>query len=109
MGRLTYDGLVKVDFDDRILSHLQIVIGAKVRRGESFPFTWKDDPSIGDGRTTIWIHPGCALVYKFHGSRMPTINRAWIDALIHTANSPSGLYVVPEPPEGRQEESEQSQ
>lgn len=99
MGRLIYDGLAKIDFEDRVLAHLQVVIGAKVRRAESFSFTWKDDSSIGGGRTTVWIHPRAQIVYKFYGSRPPKLNRAWIDALIYTANSPTGLYLVPEPAE----------
>ncbi|MGK3953533.1 ATP-dependent DNA ligase [Microbacterium sp. I2] len=97
MGKLIYDTTVKVDFDDRTLAHLQLVIGTKLRRGEPFHFTWRDDASIGDGRTTVWVHPRCSLVYKYYGSRMPRLNPAWIDALAHTANSPAGLYVVPEP------------
>jgi hypothetical protein len=39
------------------------------------------------------------MVYKFYGSRRPPLNPAWIDALAYTANSTSGLYLVPEPPE----------
>lgn len=97
MGKFLYDGIVKVDFEDRLLAHLHLVIGAKVRRGESFHFSWKDDASIGDGRTTVWIHPRCSLVYKYYGGRTPALNRAWIDALVYAANSPSGLYAVPEP------------
>ena len=99
MGKLIYEGVVKVDFDDRTLAHLQLVICTKLRRGEPFHFTWRDDASIGDGRTTIWVHPRCSLVYKFYGSRTPRLNPAWIDALAHTANSPNGLYLVPEPPQ----------
>ena len=94
---LTYEGTVKVDFDDRTLAHLLLVIGTKLRRGEPFHFTWRDDSSIGDGRTTVWLHPGCSLVYKFYGSRAPRLNPAWIDALSFTANSPGGLHLVPEP------------
>lgn len=97
MGKLIYEGTIKVDFDDRTLAHLQLVIGNKLRRGEPFHFTWRDDPSIGDGRTTVWLHPGCGLVYKFYGGRKPQLNPAWIDALAFTANSQSGLYLVPEP------------
>jgi len=97
MGKLIYEDTIKVDFDDRTLAHLQLVIGNKLRRGEPFHFTWRDDISIGDGRTTVWLHPGCALVYKFYGGRKPQLNAAWIDALAFTANSPSGLYLVPEP------------
>lgn len=99
MGKFTYDGLVKVDFDDRLLAHLQLVIGAKIRRGESFHFTWKDDVSAGGGRTTVWVHPRVSVVYKFYGSKAPVINKAWVDVLMFTANSPTGLYAVPEPPE----------
>ena len=100
MGKFIYDGNVKVDFDDRTLAHLQVVIGTKLRRNEAFHFTWKDDASIGDGRTSVWVHPRCSLVYKFYGGRRPQLNMAWVEALAYTANSPSGLYVVPEPKEG---------
>lgn len=99
MGKLTLDSTLVVEFDDRLLAHLQLVIGAKVRRGESFHFTWKDDPSIGDGRTTVWIHPATPIIYKYFGSRQPTINRAWLEALTLTANSATGLQIVPEPAE----------
>lgn len=99
MGKFIYDSTIKVDFEDRTLAHLQLVIGSKLRRGEPFHFTWRDDPSIGDGRTTVWIHPQCTLVYKYYGSRKPRLNMAWVDALSYTANSPAGLHIVPEPSE----------
>ncbi|MEI3845260.1 MULTISPECIES: DUF7882 family protein [unclassified Microbacterium] len=99
MGTLTYDGTVKKEFDDRVLAHLQVVIGSKLRRGESFFFTWRDDASVGDGRTSVWMHPQVPMVYKYFGSRQPRLNVAWIDALAYTANSPHGLYLVPEPAE----------
>lgn len=97
MGKLTYDSTLGVDFDDRVLAHLQLVIGAKLRRGESFYFSWRDDPAIGDGRSTLWLHPRISLVFKYAGGRQPSINRAWVDALMSTANSPGGLVLVPEP------------
>ena len=99
MGKFVYDGSVKVDFDDRTLAHLQLVIGTKLRRGEPFHFTWKDDSSLGEGRTTVWLNPRSSLVYKYYGSRKPRLNKNWIDALVYTANSPAGLYLVPEPAE----------
>lgn len=97
MGKLTYDSTLVADFDDRVLAHVQVVIGAKLRRGESFYFTWKDDPQVGDGRSTIWLNPGIPLGYKYFGSRAPTLNREWIEALMVTANSSGGLRIVPEP------------
>jgi len=97
MGRLTYDGIVAVDFEDRVLAHLQLVIGNKMRRGENFHFTWRDDDSVGDGRTIVWIHSRVSMVYKFWGGKAPEINRAWVDALMNAANSAAGLHLVPEP------------
>ena len=97
MGTLTYDVVSKVSFEDRALAHLQVVIATKLRRGESFNFSWVKDPSEGSGRTTIWMHPSIPLVYDFDGSRHPAINRDWIDALMSTANSTTGLVLVPEP------------
>lgn len=98
MGRLTYAGTTTVDVDDRSLTHLEIVIGAKLRRSEPFYFSWVDDPTVGDGRTVIWVHPSTPLRFRFDGSRRPAINRAWIDALMLVANSTDGLRVLPEPP-----------
>jgi hypothetical protein len=97
MGRFIYEGSIRTEVEDRALSHLQLVITAKLRRGEPFNFTWREDPSIGGGRTTVWMHGGSALVYRFLGSRQPSINRRWIEALAYTANAPTGLYLVPEP------------
>lgn len=97
MGTLSYDVVLNADFDDRILAHLQIVIGAKLRRGESFFFSWKDDNRSGDGRTSIWLQPTIPLSFKYFGSRLPSINRLWIEALMMTANSPNGLHIAAEP------------
>ena len=97
MGKFIYEGQIRVDFEDRVLAHLQAVITTKLRRSEAFTFGWKDDNSIGDGRTMVWLHAQSSLVFKFYGSRRPQLNRAWLEALTQTANSPTGLYLVPEP------------
>lgn len=99
MGRFIYEGSVKTDIEDRALTHLQLVMTAKLRRGEPFPFTWREDLSVGGGRTTVWVHAQSSLVFKYSGSRQPAINRDWVEALAFTANAPSGLYLVPEPAE----------
>jgi hypothetical protein len=104
VGKFTYDSTLTVDFDDRVLAHLQLVIGAKLRRNEAFYFSWKDDNQVGDGHSTLWIHPTIPLYFKFHGSRQAAINRSWIDALMLTANSPGGLHIIPEPNEARRDE-----
>ena len=97
MGTLTYDSKLTATFDDRVLAHLQVVIWAKIRRGEQFSFTWTDPARNGYGRTSIWISPNVSLAFEYFGSKSPLLNRHWIDALSKSANSPGGLLLVPEP------------
>lgn len=100
MGYFIYDNRIKTEIEDRALTHLQLVMMSKLRRGEPFGFSWKEDASIGDGRVTVWVSPSSALVFKFVGSRPPKINQHWADALAYTASSSTGLYLVHEPNEG---------
>jgi hypothetical protein len=86
MGKLIYDG-IDVEFDDRVLAHVQIVVAAKLRRGEGFFFSWHDASAIGDGRSSVWLHDSIPLYFKFFGSKSPEINRHWIDSLMLSANS----------------------
>ncbi len=97
MGKLTYDSTMTIDFGDRVLAHLQVVIGVKLRRGESFQFSWVDDPAIGNGRSSIWLSPALPLSFNYYGGRAPNVNPAWIEALMISANSTAGLRMVPEP------------
>lgn len=98
MGTLIYgNAKIEVAFDDRALTHLQIVITTKLRRRESFLFSWTDARSLGSGRGSIWLDPSSTLYYRFLGSRPPAINRAWIEQLMASANSGTGLYYSPEP------------
>ncbi len=101
MGRLTYDSTLTADFDDRVLAHLQVVIGAKLRRGESFQFSWRDDPATGEGRSSLWMDQSVPLAFKYYGSRAPVLNPAWVEALMLAANSVSGLRIVPEPEDSK--------
>ncbi len=95
MGTLTYDGTL-IHFDDRLLTHLQIVIVQKLTRGEAFLMSWKDSPSVGDGRTAIWLTPSTALQFKFLGGKVPEINREWLRQLGESAESSTGLLVTGE-------------
>lgn len=97
MGKFIYEGGPKIEIEDRALTHIQLVMMTKLRRGEPMPFSWKEDASVGGGRTTVWVHAGANIVFKFFGSRPPAINRRWVEALAYTANTPNGLYLVPEP------------
>lgn len=95
MGSLTYDG-VRIEFEDRVLTHVQIVIAAKLRRGEAFVMTWRDANSVGDGHSAIWLHPSIPLYFKYHGSRGPAVNPDWLEELKRSADSAHGLHVLAE-------------
>lgn len=95
MGSLTYDRVV-VEFDDRVLAHLQVVIIQKLRRGESFLLSWRDAAVVGDGRSSAWMHPSIPLYFKFAGGHPPNINPNWVAQLTRSANSSQGLIVTGE-------------
>lgn len=95
MGTLTYDGTA-VEFEDRVLTHLQIVIVNRLRRREGFLMSWIDSPAVGDGRSAIWIDPSIPLYFRFDGSRIPHINEAWLQRLGESAAGSTGLIVTGE-------------
>jgi hypothetical protein len=97
MGRFTYSRGLTADFDDRVLAHLQVVITALVARGEGFHFSWEDGPGPGEGMTVVWMHSAVPMAYTFSDGDHHALNPAWLEALRLTAESPSGLHVVPEP------------
>ncbi|GAA4750297.1 hypothetical protein GCM10025783_23500 [Amnibacterium soli] len=97
MGSLIYGTNVTIPVDDRALAHLQLVIYAKLRAHESFSFTWRDEPGVGDGHGSLWISPGVPIVFKYAGSRDPAVNREWLRQLRELANQPTGLRLLPEP------------
>ena len=98
MGTLMYGAPgVEIDFDDRALAHLQVVITAKLRRGEPFTFSWVHAPTSGSGRSAVWLHPAIPLFYRFRGTRQPSINREWVDLLMQSSNRPGGMVFIDEP------------
>src|ERR1700712_20360 len=98
MGMLVYGNMgAEIHFDDRALTHLQIVITTKLRRRESFLLSWNDAAEIGSGRSSIWLDPSSTLFYRFFDHRIPSINRAWVDQLMDSANSGAGLFCGAEP------------
>jgi len=101
MGTLLYGspGIV-VSFEDRALMHLQIVITTKLRRREGFIFSWTEsaDDETEGGRSAIWLDASSILYYRYSVSRVPNINRNWIERLMVSANSAGGLFFSVEPP-----------
>jgi len=96
VGVLFYDGQ-EFDFDDRALTHLQIVISTKLRRKEDFFLTWKQPVERGSGRHAIWIDNGVPIHFFYEGSRPSSVNRDWIEALILSAGRATGLQFSDEP------------
>ncbi|PRY68488.1 hypothetical protein B0I08_104190 [Glaciihabitans tibetensis] len=96
MGHLLYDSTEPIYFDDRLLWHIKLVIIAKLRRQESFSFSWDNDNEGDGGLTCIWLHSEANLRFEFTIATEPDINRDWLEALMHSANSTSGLHVIPE-------------
>jgi hypothetical protein len=97
MGHLIYATTTRTDLDDRALAHLQIVIMTKLRRRQAFAFSWKNPAANGGGRHTIWIAPEIPLEFIYGSGPAPVINMGWVEALMLTANTSTGLYLVPEP------------
>jgi hypothetical protein len=95
VGSITYESWT-IEFEDRLLSHLQLVIIQRFRNGERFAMSWVDAIESGDGRSSVWLHPAGYLYFRFAGSRVPTINPEWIKRLTESAKSSQGLIVTTE-------------
>lgn len=95
MGTLSYDG-ENFELDDRVLTHLQIAISTKLRRGENFFLSWQVPVERGSGRHAIWIDNGVPIHFYYSGSRAISINRDWIESMIVSAGRASGLVLIDE-------------
>jgi hypothetical protein len=98
LGKLLYgNAALEIEFDDRALAHLQLVIAAKLRRHEGFFFSWRDDPALGDGRSSIWVESSIPMMFRFASPERHQINREWLEQLTESANQTQGLYLTAEP------------
>ncbi len=73
MGTLTYDSTITAEFDDRTLTHLQVVIWSKLRRGEHFAFTFGDESPPAQ-RTSVWCSPTIPMAFRFEQAEPPELN-----------------------------------
>jgi hypothetical protein len=88
-----------IEFEDRVLAHLQIVISTKLRRREPFFFSWADDPAVGDGRSSVWLDSAIPLRFRYSTPERHQLNREWLEQLTQSANQPAGLLLSTEPGE----------
>lgn len=94
MGTLEYNSArPPIDVDDETLAHIKIVIGTKLRRGESFMMTWLTDETAGAGRITIWMHPSIPLVMEFDDHQMPKIDEGRIVHMMEHLNARGELLL----------------
>jgi hypothetical protein len=97
VGRLYYGAArSEVEFDDRVLAHLQQVMTSKLRRSEGFLLSWTTSPERDGARSMIWIHPTTDLHFQFTGNGRMNLNREWLERLTRLANTATGLYPAPE-------------
>jgi hypothetical protein len=92
MGVLAYSAeRMSFYFDDETLAHLQVVITAKLRRGESFFLSWRDPREVGGGRSAIWIHSAIPLSFHFDSVARPTLDRQLLEEMAVAAIAAGGL------------------
>ena len=98
MGTFTYgQAAVTATFDDRMLAHLRAVITAKLRRSESFLFTWDSERNGGTAQVSVWMHPAVAISFDLDASATTPLNLDWLAVLAEAANPSSGLGPHREP------------
>lgn len=88
---------VRIEFDDRVLAHLQVVVGSKLRRNESFFLCWRDSRAAGDGQSCIWMSRRIPMYFKYETPERMSLNSAWLRELDLSASSRTGLFVTAEP------------
>ena len=49
------------------------------------------------GRTAVWMHPGAMHSFTFSSPQLPQLNPAWLQALLMSASSTTGMTLVDEP------------
>ena len=95
VGKLIY-GSKSYSLDDRLLAHLQHVMSIKLRRGENFFVSWRGAADTGGGRHSIWVDNGVHIAMEFDGSRVPSVNREWVETMAASASSSFGLQLTDE-------------
>ncbi|HCJ48171.1 MAG TPA: hypothetical protein DHW40_02370 [Microbacterium sp.] len=109
MGHLIYGVAPAIDIDDWTLQHLRAVMVTKLRRDESFAFTWGDEPAVhGDDTRSgergqygaVWISKSSSLYFSFDAPLDRPLNPEWLQLLAHSAQSTQGLTALPEPSRG---------
>lgn len=99
MGSLIYEAGLVLEFEDRLLRHLEHVMVTRLRRNEPFAFKWEQRPAgVEHTHGTIWVSPATSIQFRYTGPRREEkLNRLWVEAMIQSTYQPAGLSAVPEP------------
>ncbi|WP_241156264.1 hypothetical protein [Leucobacter chromiireducens] len=89
-------GTHEYEFEDRLLAHLKVVIGQKLRTQESFFLNWSKTPEQGSGRVSLWLSPHVPIGFRFAGSRSPELNPTWVRVLTARSHTARGLTILSE-------------
>jgi len=93
MGKLFYGSDPQpIEIDDRLLQYLQVVLATKLRRSESFTFTWTD-AAAAHSRTTLWIQPSISLRFFFSSAEPVRLSGGYLRQLADQAAMSSGLLL----------------
>ncbi|MFB2596670.1 ATP-dependent DNA ligase [Herbiconiux sp. P17] len=98
MGFLYYgNDSYQIEVDDRPLAHLKIALLTLLRAGKSIAFSFERSVEMGSGRETLWISPSTDIRFRFNGNRPPHIDERWVRSILSTADTPTGLRLMPDP------------
>ncbi|MFJ4038604.1 hypothetical protein ACIPVB_11015 [Microbacterium sp. NPDC090007] len=81
-----------ISLPDRLMGYIKVIASTKLRRGESFTFTWTGVEGE-TGRSTIWLQPAIPLRFVFDSPEPEQLVGDYLRALADQANAASGLVV----------------
>jgi hypothetical protein len=94
MGNLFYgDATQPIEIPDRLLGHLQVLAATKLRRSESFTFSWRHPHGEPEGRTTIWLQPSIPLRFVYSTTEKQAVDPVLLRELADQAASSAGVVV----------------
>lgn len=94
MGHLYYGNLPDpIEFPDRLLAHLKVVIATKLRRHESFTMSWRNAADDQGERSTLWIESSIPLRFVFGSADPEPLHAPTLSELANRASSTAGLTV----------------
>jgi hypothetical protein len=96
LGFLVHGDGKRFEFDDRVLAHVQVAVGTKLRRRESFFLSWELDADQGSGRTSLWVSGSTPLQFLYRHTPSAVMNMAWLEAMVSSSHGPQGLVISAE-------------